>query len=112
MKSHTDISKEDARDRVLTALDDVGYSSVGALAEELGITPRAVQRRLTALQDEGAAVERIELTLPNGGKRGMWRKVPEGYVAPLYDPQPGVDARALDRALGGFTFSRKQAATI
>ncbi len=80
------------------------YQSARELAPLFGCTPEAMAQKLLRLYDNRVVERALDTTLERGGNRYLWRKVPEGFIAPIYDAQPGVCGRALDEALGGFTY--------
>lgn len=73
------------------------------IAKRANKSVRGMEQKLRRLLDKGC-IERQKDPVPSGGFRFLWRLLPAGYVAPLYDAQPGIDARALDECLGGHTF--------
>lgn len=94
------------REMMDTVMSDSVYAPTVEIALRLGQTRRAVEQKLVRLYEKGF-VERIGENVEGGGLRYLWRKVPAGYTAPLYDAQPGVDGRALDEVLGGFTYLKR-----
>ena len=102
--------KPETRKAVLDGLSDDEHRTSQHVAQLLGQTLRAVQLKLLRLLKTGE-VQRcyIGLHCGTGGRIALWRKIPEGFIQPIYDPQPGFDARALDAAFGGSTFARKPA---
>ena len=98
--------KDSTKSQILAGLSDDEHRSSSHVAHLIGQTERAVQLKLLRLL-ETREVQRCYVGLPAGGRAALWRRVPKGFVQPIYDPQPGIDARALDAALGDFTFARK-----
>lgn len=92
---------------VLSCMHDELFRSVNDIAKLRGRTPRGTLMVLERLLELRRVEKATEKTPGWGGRRSLWRRVPEGYEAPLYEPTPGLDARALDKAMGGHTFARK-----
>lgn len=82
------------------------FQSARELSVKFKCSPEEMARKLLRLY-ELRLVERMQD--PNSANaKFLWRRVPEGYIASIYDVQPGVCGRALDKALGGFTYRKEQ----
>jgi hypothetical protein len=94
--------------KVFDVLTDAFQSTVH-ISELAGRSYGHTTAKLAFLLDTGK-IERCIVSPPRGGHQCLWRKLPEGSIAPLYDAQLGVDARALAECFGGYTYLKTKEA--
>lgn len=99
------VMSSETREALSTVLNSPTFQSAAYIAQVMGKGRICTEQKLRRLYDR-QYVERMQEPLPCGGFRYLWRAVPAGYMAPLYDAQPGVDGRALDECLGGFMYRK------
>lgn len=87
------------------------FKSADVIGREMGKTAAAADQMVRRLYKKGLT-ERVEEPKSNGGFRYLWRAVPAGYQAPLYNAQQGIDGRALDECLGGYTYLKTAAPNV
>ncbi len=75
-----------------------------AIAKVLGRAKGGTEKNLRRMMDTGR-VERTSVPVQGGGRRFLWRKMPQGYEAPLYETPVGFDIRALSACFAGYTFT-------
>jgi len=98
------VSPRSCRD-VLAVMDDVEWMQSGVIGSRCTISYHTTRCALRMLERDG----KVERSLPVGPtSMRLWRRVPAGYAAPLYEPQPGIDARPLAECLDGYTYRRVQ----
>lgn len=99
----TRVMNASTREEINRVMSTETFMTSEEIATRAGKSVRGMEQKLRRLLDKGC-IERQKDPVPSGGFRFLWRLLPAGYVAPLYDAQPGIDARALDECLGGHTY--------
>lgn len=80
----------------------VYFRSAAELAPLFDTSTQEMARKLVRLHGHRVVEKMQDPTSPN--QKFLWRMVPEGYIASIYDAQPGVCGRALDEVLGGHMY--------
>ena len=94
---------DETKAAIEAAMSEHEWRDVETIARTLGRARGGTEKTLRRMMDAGR-VERTTVPVKGGGRRFLWRKMPAGYEAPLYETPPGFDIRALASCFGGYTF--------
>lgn len=79
-------------------------ASIAEIANIAGTSASTARRALIDAADR-IELECYERDHGRGPKMLYFRRYVEGETRPLYQPKPGVDAKALAACLGGYTYN-------
>lgn len=99
------MTRRGVRDRVISIVPSDRPITVAEAASRSGVSISTARRALF----QGADNLELEYYEREHRKKGIkllyFRRFVEGETRPLYQPQPGIDARPLAQCLGGYTFT-------
>jgi hypothetical protein len=91
--------KQATSDIMRHAMEGKDYLTTAEVAVLIGQSRHGATAKLNRLCHHGT-IERSRRRSPIGNWLALWRWIPEGYVAPLYESPPGLDVRLLAECLG------------